>query len=157
MFWLLLPLLLLTIFSHLLGIIKNSETSAYIANEKIDVNVSVNAASHNALNSKSNNNFKEYDWNEFIDLLKNYGKELYLDDLCSKMDLNLNTVFVGGWTVDPSYIYVEDNYLVLISYNSVTDSDIDKTLEDFLDIEKLFKGEDDYIVIVQKIIDYISK
>ena len=28
----------------------------------------------------SSNNFKEYDWNEFIDLLKSYGKELYLDE-----------------------------------------------------------------------------
>ena len=44
-----------------------------------------------------------------------------------------------------------------MSYNSVTDSDIDKILEDFLDIEKLFKGNDDYTVIVQKIIDYISE
>lgn len=105
----------------------------------------------------SGKNFKEYDQDEFVDLLKTYGKELYLDELCAKTDLKLNTVFAGGWSVDPSYIYVEDNYLVLISYNSVTDSDIDKTLEDFLDIEHLFKGEDDYNVIVQKIINYISE
>lgn len=100
----------------------------------------------------SKNNFKEYDWDEFVDLLKNYGKELYLDELCAKTGLELGTVFINGWTVDPSYIYVEDNYLVLIAYNSVTDSDIDKTLEDFLDIEKLFKGNN----IIEKIIDYIS-
>ena len=105
----------------------------------------------------SKNNFKEYDWDEFVDLLKNYGKELYLDELCTKTDLELkNRIYVNGWYVDPSYIYVEDNYLVLISYASLTDSDIDKTLEDFLDIEKLFKGDDDYNVIVKKIIDYIS-
>ena len=105
----------------------------------------------------SGNNFKEYEWDKFIDLLKNYGKELYLDELCSKTDLELNYVFVNGWNCVPSYIYVEDNYLVLILYNSLTDSDFDRTLEDFLDIEKLFKGDDDYTVIVQKIIDYISE
>ena len=105
----------------------------------------------------SKNNFKEYDWDEFIDLLKNYGKELYLDELCSKTDLELNRIFVNGWNCVPSYIYVEDNYLVLIAYNSVTDSDFDRTLEDFLDIEKLFKDDDDYTVIIRKIIDYISE
>jgi len=104
----------------------------------------------------SGNKFKEYEWDEFVDLLKKYGKELYLDELCAKTDLELDQGFVNGWSVDPSYIYVEDNYLVLISYNSVTDSDIDKTLEDFSDIKKLFKDNDDYTVIVQKIIDYIS-
>ena len=31
----------------------------------------------------SKNNYKEYDWDEFVDLLKNYGKELYLDELCA--------------------------------------------------------------------------
>lgn len=104
----------------------------------------------------SGKNFKEYEWDEFVDLLKNYGKELYLDELCAKTDLELNRIYVDGWYVDPSYIYVEDNYLVLISYNSFSDSDIDKTLEDFSDIKKLFKGNDDYNVIVQKIIDFIS-
>ena len=99
----------------------------------------------------SGNNFKEYNWDEFVDLLKNYGKELYFDELCAKTDLELNRIFVNGWNCDPSYIYVEDNYLVLMSYNSVADSDIDKILEDFLDIEKLFKGNDDYTVIVQKL------
>lgn len=104
----------------------------------------------------SGKNFKEYDWDEFVDLLKNYGKELYLDELCAKTGLELNRIYVNGWYVDPSYIYVEDNYLVLISYNSLSDSDIDKTLEDFSDIKKLFKGADDYNDIVQKIIEYIS-
>lgn len=105
----------------------------------------------------SGNNAKEYEWDEFVDLLKNYGKELYLDELCDKTGLKLSQVFVNGWSVDPSYIYVEDNYLVLMSYNSITDSDIDKTIEDFLDLENLFKGKDDYTFIVQKIIDYISE
>lgn len=104
----------------------------------------------------SGKNFKEYEWDEFIDLLKNYGKELYFDELCAKTGLELGTVFINGWTVDPTCIYVEDNYLVLIAYNSVTDRDIDGTVEDFLGIKHLFKGEDDYNVIVRKIIDYIS-
>lgn len=107
----------------------------------------------------SGNNFKEYNWDEFVTLIKNYGKELYLDEFCKVSGLKTRPYYIHNVTVtDPTYIYCDDfDDIMLCYYNPIRDKDEFISLEDFLDIEKLFKGDDDYNVIVQKIIDYISE
>lgn len=105
----------------------------------------------------SGNNFKEYEWDEFVDLLKNYGKELYLDELCAKTGLELNRIYVDGLYVDPTYIFCDGDDIMLCFYDPIRDDDNYTSLEDFSDIKKLFKDVDDYNDIVRKIIDYIAQ
>lgn len=102
----------------------------------------------------SKNNFKEYDWDEFVDLLKNYGKELYLDEFCKVSRLETRPYYMNNMmAADPTYIFLDgDDDVMLCFYDPIRDDDNYTSLEDFLDIEKLFKGDD----IIEKIIDYIS-
>lgn len=101
----------------------------------------------------SKNNFKEYDWDEFVDLLKSYGKELYLDEFCKVSRLETRPYYMNNTiAADPTYIFLDGDDIMLCFYDPIRDDDNYTSLEDFLDIEKLFKGDD----IIEKIIDYIS-
>lgn len=102
----------------------------------------------------SRNNFKEYDWDDFVELFRNYNKGLYFDEFCEVSKLETRPYYINNVTaVDLTYIYCnKDNDIILWYYNPIRDADNYVVLEDFLDIEKLFKGDD----IIEKIIDYIS-
>ena len=105
----------------------------------------------------SSNNFKEYNWDEFVYLLKKYGKELYLDEFCKVSGLETRPYYINNVIpTDPTYIYCDDDDdIILCFYDPIRDDDNYTSLEDFLDIEKLFKDDVGYNIIVQKIIDYI--
>jgi hypothetical protein len=99
-------------------------------------------------------NIKELDWDDFVERFQKYGKELYLDEFCKVSGLETRPYYMNNViAADPTYIFCDgDDDIMLCFYDPIRDDDNYTSLEDFLDIEKLFKGDD----IIEKIIDYIS-
>jgi hypothetical protein len=99
-------------------------------------------------------NIKELDWDDFVERFQKYGKELYLDEFCKVSGLETRPYYMNNViAADPTYIFCDsDDDVMLCFYDPIIDDDNYTSLEDFLDIEKLFKGDD----IIEKIIDYIS-
>jgi hypothetical protein len=91
------------------------------------------------------------DWEDFCKAMDEYTVNLYFDEL----GLELKTYTLpNGRQVDPTYLAgYDENTVVMSYYDPITDDDEFVDMEDFLDIERLFKDDD----CIEKIWDYITK